>query len=167
MRIRSVCLTVLAILACTGAIDAADEPKRSPELQVLDRIIGDWETVITDKLTGNKSASTESRKWSAKGEFVLSKEFNQTIKKEAHFLITYDPAAKTYRGTYISETGAALYLGTWDEATNTLKWTGADIVGNKFAGATRFIDKDHVEWSMMITNSDGKLLATGGNGLCS
>ena len=37
-----------------------------------------------------------------------------------------------------------------------MKWNGTDAAGVKHAGNVQFIDKDHVEWSMVVTSPEGK-----------
>ena len=39
-----------------------------------------------------------------------------------------------------------------------MTWNGTDSNGNKHLGIERFIDKDHVEWSMVFTNPDGMVV---------
>jgi hypothetical protein len=37
-----------------------------------------------------------------------------------------------------------------------MKWNGTDAAGVKHAGNVRFIDKDHVEWLMVVTGPEGR-----------
>jgi hypothetical protein len=157
MRLVTIMLAVLVTAGVPAPLSADDAPKRSAELQVLDRFIGEWETVVTNKTTGQTFNTVESRRWSRLGEFVLSEDQNLSTKKEAHFLITYDPNAKVYRACFIEEAGAALLLGTWDNKAQMMKWTSPPEVSAKFTGTHRIIDKDHTEWSMKVTGSDGKV----------
>ena len=39
-----------------------------------------------------------------------------------------------------------------------MKWNGTDAAGVKHAGNVRFIDKDHVEWSMVVTFPEGNVV---------
>ena len=160
MRMIPIALAVLAATTVTQATHADDaQENRSAELQVLDRLfIGTWESVVTNNTTGEKSNTVEKRRWSKAGSFILSEDMNLSTKQEAHFLITYDPNGKKYRSCYIDQNGAAIINGTWDEDTDTMEWSGIDFAGNKSAGKTRLIDKDHIEWSLVITNPDGKVL---------
>jgi hypothetical protein len=158
MRLVAVILAALAAASAPPSSIADDAPKRSAELQVLERFIGDWQTEIIVKPTGEKFNTTESRKWSREGQFVLSEDLNLSTKKEAHFLLTYDPSAKVYRACYIDEGNAQIFLGTWDKDNETMKWTSPDGASSKHTGTYRFIDKDHVEWSMVVTGPDGKVL---------
>ena len=158
MRLVAISLAILAAAATPSKLAADDAPKRSTELQVLDRWIGAWESVVTNKTTGDKFNTVENRKWSREGKFVLSEDLNLSAKKEAHFLLTYDSNAKVYRTCFIEEESAAIILGTWDKETQTMKWNGTDGGGGKLTGFQRFIDKDQIEWSMAVTGPDGKVV---------
>ncbi len=158
MRPIALMFVLLASVYMSRPVSADEAPKRSEELKVLERFIGNWETTITIKATGEKYHTTESRKWSKAGQFVLSEDLNLSTKKEAHFLLTYDPNAKAYRTCFIDEGNTIMLLGSWDKETQTMKWTGTDSVGNKHAGSNRLIDKDHFEWSLAVSDPDGKVL---------
>lgn len=158
MRPTLMTLAVLAATTFAENVNADDAPKRSAELQVLERFIGTWDSVVTNKATGEKSNTTENRRWSSKGHFILSEDFDKSAKTEAHFLLTYDPNSKVYRACFINRGGVSNYVGNWDEKTHTMTWNGSDSFGNKQTGKYRFIDMDNVEWSMVFTNSDGKVV---------
>ena len=155
-------MTTLAVLAMTSLCpwaNAEDAAPRSPELQVLERLFnGQWESEVTNTTTGEKTKAIEKRHWSANGSFILSEDINLSTKQESHFSITYDPNAKKYRSCYIDQNGAAIVNGSWDEATDTMTWTGVDFAGNRSTGATKLIDRDHIEWSMVIKDPNGKVL---------
>ena len=84
MRLISFVVAVVATAIMPWSLNAGDAPKRSAELQVLDRMIGDWETVVTVKGTGEKSTSIQTRKWSRDGKFVISEELDVSAKRESH-----------------------------------------------------------------------------------
>lgn len=136
---------------------AGDAPKRSAELQVLDYLIGDWETVVTILGTGEKSTSVQTRKWSRDGKFVLSEEMDISSKKESHFLATYDAKARHYRACFINENFTVPLLGTWDESKKTMTWKSSDVAF-KHEGIHRSVNKDLVEWTMTVTSPDGKVV---------
>jgi hypothetical protein len=159
MRFVAMTLALVATPTFPRPLQADDPPKRSPELKVLDRFIGDWDDAIINKTTGQKYDATESRKWSRGGDFVLSDDKNLATKKEAHFLITYDPNAGVYRACFIEEASAALLLGAWDEKAQTMKWTGPPEVSVRYSGSHRFVDKDLAIWSIKVTGQDGTVYA--------
>ena len=107
MRLTSMTLAVLVAAIFAENVNADDAPKRSAELQVLERFIGTWDSVVTNKTTGEKSNTIGQRRWSRKGQFVLFEEFDSSTKKEQHFLLTYDPNGKVYRACFINESAVA------------------------------------------------------------
>jgi hypothetical protein len=158
MRLVSIVLTICITASVPKTVSAQTAPVRSAELQVLDRLfIGDWETVVTVKGTDEKSTSIQSRKWSREGKFVLSEERDLSTKQESHFLITYDSKGKQYRACFINDEATIPILGTWDEKSQTMKWS-SPAVAFKHDGVHRFIDKDHVEWTMTVTSPEGKVV---------
>jgi hypothetical protein len=159
MRFVAITLVLMTTTSFPRRLVAEDTPKKPPELQVLDRFVGDWDDAITNKTTRQKYNAIEYRKWSPLGEFVISQDQNLSTKKEAHFLITYDPDAEVYRACFIEAASAALLLGAWDAKTQTMTWTSPPEVNVKFTGTHRFIDKDHAEWSITVTGQDGTVYA--------
>jgi len=158
MRCLLLILSVPVLAVGARPLSADDTAKRSDELQVLDRFIGTWDSVVTNKTTGEKSSTTEQRRWSRKGTFVLSEDFNPTTEKEAHFLMTYDPHDKAYRTCFMAQSNTTPIRGTWEEEAQTMGWNGADAYNNRVTGTRRFIDKDTAEWLLVITNPEGQVL---------
>lgn len=148
---------MVAVFVFASALNAGDAPKRSTELQVLDYLIGDWETVVTVKETGQKSTSIQTRKWSRDGKFVLSEELDTSSKRESHFLVTYDPMAKKYRACFMNEGATVPLLGTWDESNKTMTWKSTDVAF-KHEGVHRRVSDDLVEWTMTVTSPEGKVV---------
>ena len=158
MRHLTLMLTAVALTASFRSLPADDTPGRSAELQVLDRFVGTWDCVVTNKTTSEKTKIVEERRWSRKGTFVLFENFDLTTKKESHFLMTYDPNAKVYRTCYLDASNTVTFLGTWDANTKTMSWRGNDGLGNRVTGADRFTNKENLEWSLVFTNPDGKVV---------
>ena len=52
----------------------------------------------------------------------------------------------------------AVTKGTWDEKTRTLTFRDTDEAGNKALSHHKFIDKDHSEWTFVITSPTGTVL---------
>lgn len=150
-------MLALCISFSASVLTAADAPPRSAELQVLDYLIGDWETVVTVKETGAKSTSIQSRKWSREGKFVLSEELDLATKRESHFLVTYDPTARQYRACFMNEGATVPLLGTWDANSQTMTWKSADVAF-KHEGVQRRVSQDLVEWTMTVTSPEGQVV---------
>jgi hypothetical protein len=156
MRLIALALAFFMTASLSGAVNA-DDAQRSPELKVLDRYLGEWETEATVKGTGDKSISHQSRKWSRQGKFVLSEELELATKKESHFLVTYDPKVKQYRSCFINEDVAVPLLGTWDEKSQTMHWKSADVP-YQHDMVQHFTAKDRAEWTMTVTSPEGKIV---------
>lgn len=148
---------LLAVFLSTSLLGAGDAPKRSSELQVLEYLIGDWETVVTVKETGEKSTSIQTRKWSRDGKFVLSEELDISSQRESHFLVTYDSNAKKYRACFMNESVTVPLLGTWDESKKTMTWKSSDVAF-QHEGIHRRVSEDLVEWTMTVTSPEGKVV---------
>lgn len=146
-----------AVAACgVGTAGADDAPKRSPELQVLDRYAGDWDVVSTTG-TGEKGATSERRTWSRQGTFLMADIQGQAPNHEAHFLITYDPKGKVYRSCFINQEFTVPLVGTWDEKAQAMRWKSPDIEF-KHDAVNRFVDKDTIETRMTVTSPEGKVV---------
>lgn len=157
MRLIPIAILGVITASVLGASKLQDAPKRSTELQVLDRYIGEWETTITIAATGDTAKSTQSRKWSREGKFVLSEDQDVETKRESHFLMTYDAKSKHYRACFINDEFTVPMVGTWDEKAQTMKWKSENIAF-KHEGVNRYIDKDHFEWTMSVTNPEGQVV---------
>jgi len=157
MRLIVFLLVAVGAVCGPGSSAADDAPKRSAELQVLDRCIGDWDVVAAATGTDTKSNSIERRTWSRQGTFLLSENEDLTTTKESHYLITYDPKGKQYRCCFISEEFTVPLLGTWDENTQTMHWRSSDVAF-KHDAVSRFLDKDTVQFRMTVTSPEGKVV---------
>jgi len=163
MRRLSIVFTVLvaAIFAALG--EANDTPKRSPELQVLDRFLGTWDSEVTisrfnaiGQRVETKISDVDTRKWSAGGTFVIF-ENSLAMKRDPEvpefiMMITYDPETHTYPGCFMSGPSRTILTGVWNERTQTMHWHGKDLDENKLLGKHQFIGRDRAEASVVTTN---------------
>lgn len=166
MRLFAMTLTVLASVVMSPMLNADDSPKRSPELQLLDRFAGTWDLVVTVKPTGGTAITektSEVRQWSPGGRFIhfQNPRLGQTDHPEFHMLVTYDPATKSYPGMLMSGASRTFVDGTWDEATKTMRFRGT-FPDNalKFDVKNRFTDENQIETSGSFTNANGEVLST-------
>ena len=165
MRIAFLTVAVLAAALCTLSALGQDTPKRSAELQVLDRFVGSWDLDVTNTpgsgevVTGKTS---ETRTWTLGGKFVQFENPKTENPDEPEFqmLVTYDPATQTYPGVLMSGPSRAVVNGTWDQAKRTMTFRGkfTDEGGAKFEFTNRFLDNDHCEASGVITGANGEVL---------
>lgn len=166
MRLFAMTLTVLASVAMSPILNADDTPKRSPELQVLDRFAGTWDFVVTQKPTGGTATTektSEVRQWSLGGRFIhfQNPQLGLPDQPEFHMLVTYDPATRSYPGVLMNGASRTFVDGTWDEATRTMRFRGT-FPDNalKFDFKNRFVDENQIEASGSFTNSSGEVLST-------
>ena len=99
MRLISIVLAVLAVVLFSQVANSDDAPKRSAELQVLDRFVGTWDFVVTNKLTGGETITGktfETRRWTLGNKFVQGENPKTEKPDEPEFqmLVTYDPATQ-------------------------------------------------------------------------
>jgi hypothetical protein len=71
--------------------------------------------------------------------------------------MTYDAKSKQYRACFINDEFTVPLLGSWDDKAQTMRWRSADIAF-KHDAVHRFVDKDHVEWTMTVTSPEGKVV---------
>lgn len=151
-------LAALAAVVFSRTAHADDAPKRSAELQVLDRFVGVWDLRVSVKVAGKKEETqegVETRKWSRGGGFVL---FENAAPPEFHMLLTYDPDTKKYPGVLMSGTSHLPVTATWDEQSQTMTFKGTYPDGGKLLSKHRFPDRDHAESFVTISNPEGKVV---------
>ncbi len=151
-------LIVVATLANTGMLFADDTPDRSPELEVLDRFVGNWDVEGSVTPAGGDAVETEgaeTRTWSQAGGVVM---FENSNPPEFHMLLTYDPGSEAYVGVMMSGPSQGIVTGNWNAATETMSFTVMFPDGNRYEGTNRFIDDDHVESTGTVTNRAGEVL---------
>jgi hypothetical protein len=166
MRTAAIVLVAWVVSGFQGRATADDPPTPSAELRVLEDMLGTWDEVMTNKPTEWKpktetATAVTKRTWSLGGKFIRGDGAWQPARNEFLHLMSYDPDAKAYRSWYFDSSGAmpgGMTRGTWDAKTKTLSWTGTDEAGNKTVGTHKIVDKDHTEWTMVVTASDGKVL---------
>jgi len=164
MRLIASVLTVLVISTCPNASPADDSPKRSPELQVLDRFVGTWDMEVTVKPANGEKTTFEvvsTRTWSVAGEVLRIEEpnLNRPELREIHLLLTYDSNSGNYLGVFLSVPGRGFVTGTWNENTQTMTSRMESADGIKHTVTQRFIDKDHAEVSVVTRSAHGQVLA--------
>lgn len=165
MRIALFSVTLLAATWTTLALNGQDAPKRSAELQVLNRFVGTWDLDLTNTPAGGEKSigkTSEIRTWTLGGKFVQFENPKTESPDEPEFqmLVTYDPATKTYPGVLMTGPSRGLVTGTWDQATQTMTFRGtiSDGSGTRFEYTSHFLDNDHCESSGVISGANGDVL---------
>ena len=158
MRLVSTIFTCLVVAALAAAVKADDAPKRSPELQVLDRFVGIWDVNVTVKPAGEEAVTFDTvsfRRWSRGGNFVV---FEDPGSEELNLPFTYDPETKTYPGVIMIGLKRGLVTGTWDEDKETMHFAIEYPDGTRYKGTHRFIRIDYAEALGRVTNADGNVV---------
>src|SRR5712692_500114 len=130
MQQAVIALAVLVVSGFPGAAVGDDTSKPSPELLVLEDLIGTWDEVMTNRPTewtpkAEKSTSVTKRAWSLGGKFIRAEGTWQPAKTQCLHLMSYDPDAKVYRSWYFDAAGSmprGSVKGSWDEKTRTITW---------------------------------------------
>ena len=102
-----------------------------------------------------------SRYWSrgGKGTVVYQEDVNSSSGLETALIMRYDSENKVYRLALLLQNGWVVLHGSWDGKSQRMTWDRrTDAWGNRGSGFHRFIDKDHSEWTHVITNSEGEVV---------
>ena len=165
MRLIAIMLTVITAGVVPGILYADDAPKRSPELQVLDRFVGTWDMKFTVKEEGGEKIAMDIvsiREWSLGGTFLRYEDANNLISpqmQESQILLTYDPKLKNYPGVTMDGPRRGQVTGTWDEKTQTFSLIAPFPDDVKVEINYRFISESRIEASGTVKDRDGKIRA--------
>ena len=157
-------LCLLGLMPCIAFAQADGAPKRSPELQVLHRLVGVWDVKVTIKPAGGGETNFDvvsRRSWSFGGTFVRLEDANNLKNPEAkefQILWTYDPVAKNYPAILMDGPHWGSITGVWDEKTKTMHWKSKMGNGVTGEGQHRFIGKDRAEASGVFRNPEGEIV---------
>lgn len=154
---------LLGLMPCMAFAQAEDAPKRSTELEVLDRFVGIWDVKATIKPVGGKEMTMtfiSRRSWTLGGTFVHFQDTGHSHPRAPEFqlLWTYDPVAKNYPAVLMDGPHSTRLIGTWDEKTKTMHWKGKMGNGVTGEGHHRFIGKDRAEASGVFRNPEGEIV---------
>jgi uncharacterized protein (TIGR03067 family) len=135
--------------------------KRPPEMTVLDRLVGAWETkgVIKtqDNLVGLKFTTRVKSRKILGGRMIASEEAGLAGHDDAYWLAAFDERLKAYRFWMFNAAGNVMNLGgSWDEADQKLKWNSAAPDGSNSSAIWHWCDPDHREWTTLIRDAVGK-----------
>ncbi len=91
----------VAVLIFGGMSAKAQTPK-SPELKVLDRLLGSWrsESVVRRADAEKKRTATLVTKWSLQGQYIESRTTDSDGKQRSLSLWTYDSDAGVYKAWF-------------------------------------------------------------------
>jgi hypothetical protein len=157
-------IVVIGLFAIVSAAVAlgGEGPAKPPELKVLEKFVGTWDAESVSKRAvwtpkEVRAKYVEVRELVLDGWFVESKGRAADGKVDsALWMMTYDQARKEYR-EWIFLTGglSAEWSGRWDEASKAFSFTGDAGNGITSKLTARFPNKDHIEFRILATNSNG------------
>jgi hypothetical protein len=160
----------MIVMSCLCAVVSAamalgDEgPPKPPELKVLERFVGTWDAESVSKpavWTPNevRTKYVEVREMVLDGWFVEAKSRAADGKAGTFsWMMTYDVARKEYREWLFVTGGFSIqWTGHWNEGDKSFSFTGDAGNGITSKLTAQFIDKDHIEFRIRATDSDGKL----------
>jgi hypothetical protein len=169
MRRRATAALAAAVFgACLMPLARAQDtaPKKSPELEVLNRFIGEWEETVVLKpaaWTPERTTirNTHTRKWILNGQMIENKGVWSPSKDEFLHLTTYDADQGEYRQFYFDKNNPVSrdeYRGKWDEETKTLTLNGKLANGVRSLLVNRFIDADTFTWTLVAKDRAGTVV---------
>ena len=148
-------------VAAWSKLEKADPPLPT-ELKVLERLVGSWDTVAVSKAAvwtpkEVRTTSKVTRKWELDRQY-LQETSELPEGKEEFSLLTFDQQLKKYRNwSFNSDGNFDKSTGEWDSVAKTMSFTSNlkdDLVSRT---SMRFIDNDHHEWRVVVTDRTGKL----------
>jgi hypothetical protein len=149
------------IVVAWSKLDKADPPL-STQLKVLERLAGSWDSVAVSKPAEwtpkeVRTTSKITRKWVLDGHF-LHEASEISDGQEGFSLLTFDPQMKKYRSWWFySEGNFSKSVGEWDAVAETMSFSSDLDDGLVSRSSLRFIDDDHHDCRVVITDRTGKL----------
>jgi len=147
------------------SISARAEELPAEARDVLDRFVGKWDTETTIRRPGPPA---EEKHTVGRGLCTVTLEGRyyefrtSTIPPGDSELqvMTYDAEAKVFKQWVFASDGYTHAAdGTWDPATNTLRWSGKSGA-NAFVIDDRFAAPDRLEWTLTRTDAAGQAVQT-------
>jgi hypothetical protein len=153
----------LLIVGCLGPWSSAAEPPKPPELKVLEKFVGTWDSESVSKPAAwtpkeVREKSMEVNEMALDGWYLQGSSRTPEGKVLAIVMNSYDPPEKTYRIWRFLPVGRNdQWTGQWDEATSTLTIKTDIGHGMTATGAIHFTDQDHHELHFLVKDSEGKV----------
>jgi hypothetical protein len=162
MKSTTLLLGLVSGLLISAYSDAQEGSPKPPELKVLERFVGAWDSETVGKPAewtpkGVKQTGTNKYEWVLDGRFMQNTEWNAEGSVALGWW-TYDTRAKTYRGWFfLSDASIVEWKGRWDEERKGLRVEAIMDNAIVFTGANRFPDKDTYEWTCLAKDKAGKV----------
>jgi hypothetical protein len=158
---RKLLPTLMVVLFVTSSATIAESAPQSPEMEVLNRWLGTWESHI----------AIEPSEWLPQGmqinqtaniEWVLGGQFQQAAirgdEHEAQEIQRYDGLTRVYqRWSFDSNGITGNWMGIWNEESETMTWS-FDIGVIKGTMVDRFLAAERYDTTVIIEDRQGKVL---------
>ena len=139
-----------------AAPSSALDPKRPPEMAVLDRLLGEWRHDLTAPKPHTQRAKVAAV---LGGRFVESVATDAATGSSDYAIAWFDAQKKQYRQWFFHADGYSFELtGTWDEAAQTLTWRSAD---GRLEGKWVFKPDGSREFTHAVKTGQGQSEMTG------
>lgn len=153
-------VAALVAALATPAARAQDLPKPGPELEVLKKMVGNWD--LTMKFGPMESKGKVTYKMDLGGMWLVGDLESEMFgtKFTGRGLDSYDPAKKKYVGLWVDSmsTSPVVLEGDYDKTKKTLTMTGEgpgmDRKPTNYRSVTEMPDDDTINLTMYI--GDGK-----------
>ncbi len=156
-------LAVASLWLVPLSVVKAQTPK-SPELKVLDRMVGSFRMEIVERQANGdeeENTATGVGKWSLQGTYLEFRIAGSDGKEDILHFFTYDSAAGVYNMWSFVPISPKPGLTTWqwDESEKTL--TGQMDMGNGITmqAATHFVTDDRFEYTATTKDTSGNALS--------
>ncbi len=160
---RAIIGTSVAVLIFGGMSAKAQTPK-SPELKVLDRLVGSWRIEGVERQANGdekKITATVVSKWSLQGRYVELRITGSDGKEEALEFWTYDSDAGVYKMWFLGSNSPKPHSFTWrwNESKKTLTSVKEDMGNGITMQMTfRFIGDDRAEYTGTGKDASGNVV---------
>ncbi len=165
MKSKFATLTSLLILGCAplahadDATKAAVKPANTPAARILGQMAGNWDEEV-EMADGRKVHGITTGRFVMDGNWLESESDIPIDDKNRVLHLSlwgWDEKASAFKGWMFSPTGAPLEsTATYDEKLKAFTSTGKAANGAKVDVVTNFISADRQEWSVKITDKEGK-----------
>ncbi len=161
---RAIIGTSVAVLIFGGMSAKAQTPK-SPELKVLDRMVGSWRVDVVSwqgqRDDEEQSTGAVIAKWSLQGQYIELRVTDSDGKEELLELITYDSDAGVYKMWFFGSNSPRPHSLTWrwNESKKTLTSVKEDMAnGITMQMTVRFIGDDRAEYTGTGKDASGNVV---------
>jgi hypothetical protein len=150
-------LPLLGALLLTMPLDAAQT--RSPELAVLDQLVGTWRSTFIEG-GAQPQVTYISRYWSEEGTMLLER----AIRPSGDFAFavwTYNPDDGSYPAVVLASKFAAHWVSKWDAEQNLFTYSYMSVDGRTGLGKRWRVNDDQFEWTMTLQTPEGEVAMQG------